>query len=141
MSDFSPAIAKGVKTVFPRVRHGKCSYHILQNIRNKFPCEYLYLEEYLYLLGLCSNERQLDQLWRLVSASIKKNEDTKVIADEFLNYFNQNYLNTEGKCFYAGFLPPGFDTTNNMVEGANRYLKKEIYEYKVMALGIVQLNQ
>lgn len=101
MSDYHLGIAKAVKKLFPKIIHGKCYFHLVHNVQSKFPKQYDVLKEYIYQLTLCSNSSELDKLWKLISAGLRKNKDTKSFADSFISYFEKAYLNKENRYFFS----------------------------------------
>jgi len=135
MSDFAGFISKALKESFPSIKHGKCFYHLKANIKKRYPKKYPKIEPYLEDLGNCLAIFQLDTLWKLIKEDIKENEDLEDIASEFVDYFENFYMKAEEKGFFIGFLPPGFGNTNNMLEGHRRFLKGQIFEYRIRDMG------
>jgi len=135
MTDFAKWESKAIKQVFPGTKHGKCFFHLKSNVKKKYPKQFSKLEQYIDNLGNCHTIFQLNSLWELVKDDIKSVEELKNISSDFITYFEDTYFNENEKTFHIGFLPPGFGNTNNMLESHHRYLKRDVFEYKVRSLG------
>lgn len=135
MTDFAGWESKAIKEVFPDAKHGKCFFHLKTNLKKRYPKLFSNLESYIDNLGNCNSTSQINSLWELVKDDVNNEEELKDIASDFISYFENTYLNENGKTFYIGFLPPGYGNTNNMLEGHHRYLKRDIFEYKVRSIG------
>jgi len=130
MSDFSPVLKKTFSEKFPEAIQGKCFYHLKQNVKKRYKKLFKHLEVYIDHLGNCEGDRQLNSLWKLIKKEAKSNPDIEDIAEDFIDYFEDEYMNEDNNNWYIGALPPGFGNTNNMLEGHHRYLKEQIFEYK-----------
>ena len=137
MSDFSDALAKSFKNVFDNPTRAKCFFHLKQNIIKRYTKKmYCHLEEYLQLMGSCLSVGELDFLWPLIKKDILAQKEIKSISRNFVQYFENTYLIDENKKFFIGALPPGYSSTDNLLEGHHRHLKQNIFERKVRHISI-----
>ena len=137
MSDFATTLANAFKAVFPDAERTKCFFHMKQNIIKRYTkkkCESLL--EYVDSMGSCITYSELDSLWRIIKKDLLSNTNLKELSQDFIPYFQNEYMTEENKGFIIGSLPPGYSNTNNMLEGHHRHLKHNIFEKKVRSIGI-----
>jgi len=53
-----------------------------------------------------------------------QNKDLRDIKEDFISYFQENYLYTEIKPEHLGALPPGYSNTNNFLGSHHCHLKE-----------------
>jgi len=135
MSDFALCIANALKKLFPFIKHGKCFFHLKENIRKHYRKEYKIIEEYINALGYSKDLQSFDNLWSIIKEDIKTKPELSEISETFIQYMEKTYLKTGNKNFYIGYLPEGFGNTNNMLEGHHRHLKQNIFERKKRSMG------
>ena len=104
---------------------GKC--------QKKFRSCFSSLERYLDTLSKCLNQGEVKSLWTLVKNEIAESEEiNEDIGTQFINYFEETYLCKENINWFIGASHPGFCNTNNFLEGHHRFLKKEVFEQKIL---------
>ena len=135
MNDWSLAIRNALDSEFPRIKHGKCFFHMKENIRKTYRNYWETLESYIDYLGNCCNTGQIDLLWNLIKQDIRKNKNLAPTKDQFFSHFERVYLNDSEKNFFIGYLPVGFGNTNNLLEGHHRDIKANFFEYKIFDMG------
>ena len=135
MSDGCQAILNASRSIFGETYiHGMCSVHMWRNVEKKITSlvkvedradlkEDLKILENLHSITLFQNALFL----------FEKKWDQN--GSDFLNYFYENWVNSDFSNWYRGSIPVGFSHTNNAVEGFNNGIKLKYTNWERLQLN------
>ena len=134
MSDASNAIHTAVKSAFENSYiHGMCSVHFYRNVEKKI-VSLLEKEDRSSMkedIKFLENMHSKD-LFNCALVLFEKKWAEK--AEGFLDYFYENWINSQFDHWYRGSIPPGFSHTNNGIEGFNNGIKSKYTNWERLQL-------
>jgi hypothetical protein len=135
MSDFSVALKRAVRNIFPCTKQLFCFFHLKRNIdKNKIKYfgtlnkqDYENIKNDIYTLSICPDENTFMCGISLFSKKYSKYK-------EFLLYFHENYVD-KNNSWYLGCSPPYIGNTNNTNESFNSIIKKVVTNRKLLPIS------
>jgi hypothetical protein len=132
LSDGSEAVVRAVKTVLPdNVHHILCYFHMMQAIERQVKKKSNAAKRgTIYWSIKCLKETQtltqFSEMWFDLFLPYWKSEN---IEEEFINYFESQYIKSH-LLWFDGAAYPGKSRTNNSVESFNKEIKRTYTQYK-----------
>jgi hypothetical protein len=131
IADGADAISNGFQEAFgPKFKRGMCWFHVMKNVKDHLDESHPDYEKILEDLSTVQYSRN-EECFKLGFKLFKSKWDRKF--PEFLQYFEKEWIKQHSG-WYEGFAP-GIPSSNNAVEGTNKWIKWDVTNYERLPFG------